>query len=60
MGKGLCIFGMVGSALLILLFGLDLALGIPFGRVSVVMDIGFIAASLLLGVAGFLTFREIP
>ncbi|MGB9688235.1 hypothetical protein [Thermogutta sp.] len=60
MGKGLCIFGMVGSALLILLFGLDLALGIPFGRVSVIMDVGFIAAAVLLGVAGFLTLREIP
>lgn len=60
MGKGLCIFGMVGSGLLVLLFGLDLALGIPFGRISVLMDIGFIVAALLLGTAGFLTYREIP
>lgn len=60
MGKGLCIFGMIGSALLVLIFGLDLAIGLPFGRISVIMDIGFILASLLLGLAGFLTLREIP
>lgn len=60
MAKGLCIFGMVGAAILLLIFALDLALGFPFGRVSVIMDIGFVVAAVLLEVGSVLTFREIP
>ncbi len=60
MGKGLCIFGMVGAGLLLLVFGLDLVLGMPFGRVSMIMDVGFIVAAGLLFAGSFMTFREIP
>ncbi|HOA53993.1 MAG: hypothetical protein WBH86_05590 [Thermogutta sp.] len=60
MGKGLCIFGMVGAGLLLLVFGLDLALGMPFGRISMIMDLGFIVAAAGLFAASFMTLREIP
>jgi hypothetical protein len=60
MGKGLCIFGMIGAGLLLLVFGLDLAAGLPFGRVSVIMDVGLIVAAAGLLAASVMTFREIP
>lgn len=60
MGKGLCIFGMIGAGLLLLVFGLDLAAGLPFGRVSLIMDVGFILAAIGLFAASLMTFREIP
>lgn len=58
MPKALCILGMVVSALTLLLFGLDLAIGLPFGGVSRVVDIVFVAASGILGYLSWSTFRE--
>ena len=46
--------------LVVLLFGLDLALGFPFGGASKVMDVGFVIAAITLGYAGWSTMREIP
>ena len=40
MPKALCLVGTVVAALLLLVFGLDLALKFPFHRVSPTMDIG--------------------
>jgi len=39
--------GMVIAGLIAILFVADLAVGFPFGRVSLALDIGFIVASLL-------------
>jgi hypothetical protein len=58
MPKALCIVGMVVAVLLVLLFGLDLGLGIPFGGGSMVMSIGFIVCAAILGYLSWATFRE--
>jgi hypothetical protein len=58
MPKALCIIGTVIAALMFLIFGLDLALGFPFSRVSLVMDIGFVVCSAALGFASWATLRE--
>jgi hypothetical protein len=60
MPKALTIGGMVVSAILLLLFGLDLAIKIPFERVSAVMDIGAVVCALMLGYMSWTTFRELP
>jgi len=58
MAKGFAIFGFVVAIVLLLVFGLDLAVAIPFDRISLTTDILFILASLALGVVSFMTFRE--
>ncbi len=59
MPKALCIAGMVIAALLLLIFGLDLAVGLPpFNKANLVMDVGFVVASGILGFLSFMTFRE--
>jgi hypothetical protein len=58
MPKALCIVGMVVAGMLALLFGLDLALKIPFGGRSMVMNIGFLICALMLGYLSWSTFRE--
>ena len=58
MSKALTLVGMVIAILLVLLFGLDLAVKIPFGGVSVIMDAGFIVCSLILGILSWSTYRE--
>jgi fructose-specific phosphotransferase system IIC component len=58
--KALCIVGMVVAGMLVILFGLDLALpvGKPFGGVSMVMSIGFLFCAAVLGYLSWSTFRE--
>jgi len=58
MPKALCIVGMVIAGLLVILFGLDLAIGIPFGKTSTVMSVGFLACAAILGYVSWATFRE--
>ncbi len=58
MPKALCISGIVVAALLLLVFGLDLAIGIPFNKANTTMDIGFIVCSGILGYLSWSTFRE--
>ena len=58
MPKALCIFGMVIAGLLILIFGLDLVTGVPFKKASMLMDVGFVVVSGLLGFISWTTFRE--
>jgi hypothetical protein len=43
------IVGMVVAGLVALVFALDLAIGIPFSKASMMMDVGGIIAGLLLG-----------
>ena len=49
---------MVVAGLLLVLFGLDLIIKVPFGGASMLMDIGFVVVSAILGVLSWLTFRE--
>jgi hypothetical protein len=58
MAKAFSVFGMVVAVILLLIFTLDLALEMPFGRASLVADIGFIICGLLLGYMSWLTYRE--
>jgi len=58
MPKVLCLFALAASAILFLIFFLDLVLGIPFARVSALMDIAFVVCSGIIGAFSYLTFRE--
>jgi len=60
MPRALSISGIVVAILLILVFGLDLALGFPFSKASKTMDVGFLVAALALGYLGWSTMRELP
>ena len=59
MPKVLSIAGMVVAALVSLTFLLDLALGIPFNKASMLMDAGFLVCSLILGYLSWSTYREL-
>lgn len=58
MPKALCISGLVVAGLVILLFGADLAVGQPFGRASILMDVSLLICAILLGLISWLTFKE--
>lgn len=58
MPKVLTISAMVIAVLLLLLFGLDLALQIPFSRVSWVIDVAFVVCALILGYLSWSVMRE--
>ncbi len=58
MPKALCILGMVVSILLIVLFGMDLAMSFPFRGIGMVWSIIFIAGAGILAYLSFSTFRK--
>jgi hypothetical protein len=58
MPKALAISGMVVAGLLLFMFGLDLALQVPFGHASVSMDIAFLVCAGILGYMSWSTYRE--
>jgi hypothetical protein len=58
MPKALCIVGMVISGLLLLIFGADLAIRFPFGRVNTLMSVCFVVCALVLGYLSWATYRE--
>ena len=58
MPKALCMTGMVISALILVLFLLDLAIGIPFRKASMMMDVLFLLCASGLGYLSWITFRE--
>ncbi len=58
MSKALCYIGIGVAGLLLLVFGLDLAIGVPFHGASMVMDIGIVVCSLVLGYLSWTTLRE--
>jgi uncharacterized protein YacL len=45
--------GMILAVLVAVLFVADLAVGVPFGRLSVVIDVGFLLASLVVAYLGW-------
>lgn len=59
MPKALSILAMAVSVLLLLFFGLDLIIGIPFGGANSTMAIGFIVASAILGYLSWSVLREV-
>jgi hypothetical protein len=58
MPKALCLMGIVIAVLILVVFGLDLFIKVPFQRISLVMDIGLVVCSLLVGLGSWITFRE--
>jgi hypothetical protein len=58
MPKALCMSGLVVSGLVIILFAADLAVGIPFRRASMMMDIALLGSAALLGLLSWFTLRE--
>lgn len=58
MAKVLSIFAMVVAGLTGVLFALDVAVGMPFGGVSKMMDVTFIISAAILGYLSWSTFRE--
>jgi hypothetical protein len=58
MGKAMSIAGMVIGGVLALAFALDLALQIPFGGRSPMMDIGFLVCSGVLTYLSWNALRE--
>lgn len=58
MAKAMSIFGMAVAALLLLAFGLDPILGIPFGGANTMMDIAFAVCSAILGYMAYDAFRS--
>ncbi|MHC2067103.1 hypothetical protein ACYFX5_06510 [Bremerella sp. T1] len=58
MSKALTIVGMGVSVLLLLIFALDMLAGVPFGGVSMTMDIAFVICAAVLGFLSYTTFAE--
>ena len=50
---------LVVAILIFALFGLDLIVGIPFRKASILMDIAFVVCSMLLGLISWTTYREL-
>jgi hypothetical protein len=59
MPKALTISGMVVSALVLLIFLLDVFLGWPFGKISMIMDIGFILSAGGLGYLSWSAYQDV-
>lgn len=59
MPKALAISGMAIAGLLVLMFGLDLAIKIPFGRASVMMDVMLLLCGAALAYMSWTTYREV-
>jgi hypothetical protein len=59
MPKAFCITGAVVAILLLLVFGIDLGLGFPFERQSMLIDIGMVLCSGMLGYISWATYRTL-
>jgi hypothetical protein len=57
--KILCMASMIIAGLLTLIFLLDAALAIPFGRASIVLDVMFIIGGAFVLWQGYATYREL-
>ena len=59
MQKWLCVGAMVAAGILFLVYGLDLAIKVPFNREGPVQDIVFVIASALVLWQGYETWRDV-
>ena len=59
MAKSLTITAVVIAVLMLVLFGLDLAIKIPFGGRSMLMDICFLICGVGVGLLGFSVWCEL-
>ena len=58
MPRSLAIFGMVVAGLLVVMFGADLAIGFPFRKASLAMDLALLICAAALGYMSWTTYRE--
>ncbi|TWT41554.1 hypothetical protein [Botrimarina hoheduenensis] len=58
MAKALAIFGMVVALLILLVFGLDAAIGVPFGKANTLMSIAFAFCGAVLAYMSWDAFRS--
>ena len=58
MAKTLCIIGMALSALVFLVFLIDISVAFPFSRYSIMMDVVFLTVSVLLAWMSWNVYRE--
>jgi hypothetical protein len=58
MPKAMCVIGVVVAILLVLLFGLDAFLAVPFATSSMAMDVGMMVGGVALAYVSWATFRE--
>jgi hypothetical protein len=58
MTRAMCVIGIIVAILLVLLFGLDAFLKVPFAAVSMPMDVGMMIAGVVLGYVSWATLRE--
>lgn len=58
MPKSLTFVGMIVSSLVIILFGADLAIGFPFQKASITMDVIYLLCAGMLGYMSWNSFRE--
>ena len=56
---GLTVFAGLVSLVLLAVFALDLAIGVPFRQASLVMDWGFVVCSAVLAYLSWSTWREL-
>ena len=59
MARGLTIAAIVVAVLMLVLFGLDLAIGQPFNKQNPMIDIAFLVCGVGLILLGLSTWREI-
>ena len=58
MPKALTISGMVVASLALFLFGADLAIGFPFSKANMLIDVLFVLCAGVLGYLSWSSFRE--
>jgi threonine/homoserine/homoserine lactone efflux protein len=58
MPKALCITGMVVAILVLILFLVDLAIGVPFKRASTTLDVVFMISAMVLAYMSWSTLKE--
>lgn len=58
MPKALCITGMVVAILVLILFLIDLAIGVPFKRASTTLDVVFMISAMILAYMSWSTLKE--
>jgi len=59
MPKALTITGMVFAVLVLIIFGLDMAIGVPFNKASFLLDACMVLAAAGLGYMSYNTWREL-
>lgn len=59
MAKAMTFGGMAVAGLTFLLFGLDLAVGFPFARANMLIDIGFVICAGILGYLSWSAYRDL-